>query len=602
MDNQKSSQPSPAVARARAVMEACTDKFSIFVEEILGLSNEKFHDQLDDDISQDFQSEDPLEQFFACITMPRDHGKSKHLSVAYPLWRMAKNHNVRILSISRTAGVAQSFLSEIVTTIERNDRYATWSRFIDPDHVGVVPRLKKMRKQTEDWSGQSITIERNDQGLKDPTIAATGLFGQILSRRADIIILDDVVDQQNSATENQRRKVKEWIETTVIPVLVPGGTLIYLGNTWHHDDVVSQFLKDPRFQVTKRLGAVVHEAERQDLWQEWASIRTNISVDPRFRIATARDFYEQNRAEMDRGWETLWPARYPYSALYLRRLLNPYVFARMYQCDPSDRPDQKIKDEWIERALERGRGLRFQDQPHGRNVLLTSAGGMDLAISQEESADDTSLAYMDVVKYGYDGVNDGDYIVRQIHRGAFTPSQQREAARKAWAQDGLQSIRVESNSYQMALAIDLREQSVPVTSYHTGKEKFDPAVGINAFAVQLENGKVVIPSDPSDPRTLTLSTQLANEMRAFTGDNTEHTGDGLMSVWFAYSECVSLLGTRLYHGPMVAEIKDSPPTATAEQRAPLEKQADDWARREQEQERARLSREMAELMRGGGRR
>jgi hypothetical protein len=32
----------------------------------------------------------------------------------------------------------------------------------------------------KDWSGKSITIERDDISLKDLTICATGLFGQIL--------------------------------------------------------------------------------------------------------------------------------------------------------------------------------------------------------------------------------------------------------------------------------------------------------------------------------------------------------------------------------------------------------------------------------------
>ncbi len=582
-----------------SLLRACTDHFKVFMEEVIGMNNKPFHDELDDDISQEYQSVgDALTRFFACITMPRDHGKSSHLSIGLPLWKIGKNHNVRILAISRTADVAQSFLSEIITNIERNERYGEWARFADPNHVGVIPRLKKLRKQTQDWTGKSITIERNNMRLKDPTIASTGLFGQILSRRADVIICDDIVDQQNSMTELQRKKVIDWLETTVIPVLVPGGEFIYLGNTWHQDDVVSKFLKDPRFQVQKRKQAIVKDADRQDLWHQWAGIKMNITVPIKERVAQAKAYYDANRDEMDKGWETLWSERYPYSELFFMRLLNPYMFSRMYQCDPSNRPDQKIRDEWIEKALERGKTMRFQDQPHGRNILAVSAGGFDLAISQEESADDSSLAYIDVVKYGYDGVNDGDYIIRQIHRGKMSPNEQRNAVKDAWTKHGLQSVRVESNSYQMALSIDLKADGIPITSYHTGKEKFDPAVGINAFAVQLENGKVIIPSDPTDTRTLELSNQIANEMRAFTGDNTEHTGDGLMSIWFAYSECVFLLGDRIYFGTPVGTIKDSLPVNTPDERAPLEQAADKAAILEQEFERSNFQ-EMVRAMKRG---
>lgn len=568
--------------------------FRLFVRDILDLDNKPFHDQLDDDISQRFDPETPayrmIQRFLSVITYPRDHGKSKHLSVAYPLWRMAKDHNLRILAISRTAAVAESFLSEVVSNIERNEKYKEWAKAIDPMGEGVVPRLKKGRKMTEDWSGRSITIEREDSGLKDPTLFATGLFGQILSRRADVIILDDVVDQQNSMTELQREKVKDWIETTVLPVLVPGGTMLYLGNTWHTDDVVSKFLQDPRFIVRKKQGAIIQEAERQDLWAQWGAIMMNVTVDPAERFKHADEYYNANRAEMDKGWKTLWPERYPYSRLYLERLLNPYVFARMYQCDPTNRPNQVIKDEWIERALAKGKHLRFQDMPHPKNYLECSAGGMDLAIGEEDFNDDTALVYLDLVKHGYDGVEDGDYIVRQIHRGKFTPNEQRNKAKMAWAAHGMTSIRVESVGYQKSLTIDLQNAGVPVHAYHTGAEKFDPEIGINSFAVMMELGKVVIPSDPTDANTVMLASKLANEMRAFPDG---HTGDALMATWFAFSEIRELLGSRVvFPSKMLGTLKDSPPTQTEPQRAPYEREEDLKMIRSQEYERSNFDRMM----------
>lgn len=564
----------------------------LFVRDILGLDNQPFHDELDDDISQDFDVNSPgfqmIKRFFAVFTYPRDHGKSKHLSVAYPLWKIAKNHNEQILVISKTGNVARSFLSEVVSNVERNEKYKQWAQAIDPKHIGVVPRMKVQRNQTEDWSGESITIERDDLGMKDPTITATGLFGQILAKRATIIILDDVVDQGNSATELQRQKVIDWIETTVLPVLVPGGTLLYLGNTWHQDDVVSKFLKDPRFIVQKKQGAIIQDAERQDLWQKWGSIMLNITVPPKERFVQAQGYYDLNKEEMNKGAKVLWPERYPYSRLYLDRLLNPYVFARMYQCDPSNRPNQTIKDEWIENALKKGSKLRFQDIAHPKNYLETSAAGMDLAISLEEQNDDTALLYMDLVRQGYDGVDDGDYIVRQIHRGKLTPNEQRGMAKTAWANHGMQVIRVESVGYQRSLSIDLANEGVPVSAYNTGGEKYDPEIGINSLAVMMELGKVVIPSDSTDPRTIMLASQLANEMRAFPDG---HTGDALMAMWFAFSQIRELLGSRvLFPSSSFTKIKDSPPVHKAEERVDFEKQADLEMIRQQEKERSNFDR------------
>ena len=584
------------------LMLSIEDSFSIFVNEIFlsdDKENQPFHNELDDEISQSFNENSPayqmVKRFFAVFIYPRDHGKSSHLSIAYPLWKIAKDHNIRILSISRASTIAQSFLSEIVSHIERNDRYKEWAKAIRPE--GVVPLTKPSRKQIENWSGTSITIKRDDHALKDPTIAATGLFGQILSRRADIILMDDVVDQQNSATESQRKKIVNWVETTVLPVLVPGGTFFYLGNMWHPDDIVARFYKDPRFVVAKKQGAIIQEAVRQDLWREWGAIMLDITTPPKERFVKAASFYELNRGEMDKGWETLWKERYPYSRLYFERLLNPYVYARMYQCDVSSRPDQKIKDEWIEAALKKGSKLRFQDEPHEENILQISAAGMDLAISQKESADDTAIVYMDLVKYGYGDIADGDYVIRQIHRGHFTPNQQRAVAKKAWAQHGMSTIRVETVAYQQALAIDLQNEGVNVRSYNTGKEKFDPVVGINSLAVIMENGKLAIPSDPTHPRTIELASQLANEMRAFSGDNTEHTGDALMALWFAFSEIRELSGSKLYFKPPDKVVKDSPKVETKEDRKELEEKADLAAILESQAERSQYTKSMHEQLR-----
>jgi hypothetical protein len=580
--------------------------FKEFVREIIllpqGLENMPFHDELDDEISQQFDPSTAvykmIQRFFAVITYPRDHGKSKHLSVFYPLWRIADNHNIRILSISRTAGIAESFLSEVVSNIERNANYISYARIIDPTGKGVVPRLKKGKKMTEDWSGSSITIDREDVGIKDPTIAATGLFGQILSRRADLIICDDVVDQQNSMTDLQRRKVIDWIETTVLPVLVPGGTFIYLGNTWHMEDVVSKFMKDPRFIVQKRAGAIIVEAKRQDLWTQWGRVLTNMTLPPKERFQRAEDFYQENREAMDEGWQTLWPERYPYSRLYLERLLNPYVFARMYQCDPSNRPDQKFRDEWIERALTRGRHLKMQNAPHERNVLEVSAAGLDVAAGLEAVNDDTAIDYLDLVRYGYDGVQDGDFIIRDIHRGKLTFEEQAAEARAAIT-NGMRSIRVESNGYQKVLAQRLKDEHVVITDYTTtGREKFDPEIGIGALTSIFERDQIVIPCDDTDQHTMEVASKLATELRAYTGDSTEHTGDSLMALWFAYSEILQIMGTAiLIPSKTTTDVKDSPNVADPTVRAPLEKEADTKIRAEQEYLRGDFNRQMMNRLR-----
>ncbi len=404
---------------------------------------------------------------------------------------------------------------------------------LNPKGIGVAPKMKSRQAREEHWASDSIIIERDDLKLKDPTINAVGLFGSILSRRNDIVIVDDLIDQQNSATEEQRQKIKDWVYTTLMPVLVPGGRFIYLGNTWHMDDLISNLLKDPQFDIRKRVPAIIREANRQDLWEEWANIQLDELLSTEEKRAKTGEFYAGHRQEMDEGIEVLWPERFPYSDLYMMRVANPYAFARMYQCDPSIRPNQKFLESDIEKALHKGRDMVLQDEPRQDYEASFVASGLDLAISQKAHSDDTALVSLDRAQCDCGEIKTGDYIIRNIERGKFLPKEVIDRVSNHYYAVNPIGIRVELVAYQESLVLDLGERGIPIKSYKTGPEKNDPDIGVNSLAILLSQGKLVLPYSNKDARTRKLITQLINEMRAYPEG---HTGDSLMALWFAFSE------------------------------------------------------------------
>ncbi len=515
-----------------AISKAMFDHFRLFVSEVMGYNNAQFHNELDDQLSNDLNKK-------ICIALPRGTGKTTHMSIAYPLWEIAKNHNLRILLVSSTATIAKNFMVEIINNIEGNPKYHFWAKAIDQYKKGVVPKMRIRHRREEHWTDDSITIGRDGLKMKDPTIHTVGLFGSILSKRADIIIVDDVVTQENSATEDQRQKIKDWIYTTLMPVLIPGGRFIYLGNTWHMDDLVSNLLKDPQFDVRKRMPSIIHEATRQDLWEEWANINLDESLSVEEKRSKATNFYTENKEEMDKGIEVLWPERFTYTDLYMQRISNPFSFARMYQCDPSIRPNQKFLEKDIEKAINKGKDLMLQDAPRTEFGSDFTTSGLDLAIS--EQGDDTVLLSLDHVKYGSGGINKGDFVIRNIERGKFQPKEIIERVKNHNCTIKPIGIRVESNGYQKMMVGDLGDYGIPVTSYNTGGEKNDPDIGVHSLAVLLSQGKLVLPYSNKDAQTRKLITQLINEMRAYPDG---HTGDSLMALWFACSESRDFFSNR----------------------------------------------------------
>ncbi len=550
--------------------------FRFFINKVMGLQNAPFQNELDDVLSDYFYKK-------IVVAFSRDHGKSTHLSVGYPLWEIAKNHDLRILLVSSSAQISISFMTQIIANIESNPIYQKWATSIDPTGKGVVPQIRGTSKGKQKWSGNSVIIDREDLNLKDPTINGVGLFGSILSKRADIIIIDDLVNQVNSMTEAQREKVIDWFYTTVLPVLVPGGRCIYLGNTWHQDDLVSRMMKDPQFEYRKKRAAIIKESDHPELWERWRDILLDETYEAKMRVNMAEDFYQANKAAMDEGVEVLWKERYSYKDLYLKRVANPYAFERMYQCDPSNRPNQKIRDEWIEEAFRKGAKYKLQSAPHEGITVSISCSGLDLAISEEASADDTVLLTLDKVQYGVDEIKGGDFIIRNIRRGKMSPNEVKEMVKNHSINDRPQGIRVETVGYQKAIQRDLEDMSIQVTGYHTGGEKNDADIGVNSLAVLLENKRLIIPSDHTDHNTGKLVSQLANEMRAYPDG---HTGDALMALWFAYSEIRDRTSTDVVIPGAYSKMKESVDISNPEVRKVEEKKADVAMTLEQEYERS----------------
>lgn len=183
------------------------------------------------------------------ILAPRSHSKSTVFTVNYPLKEIVSNPNVRIVIVSNTAENAEAFLREIKAHIEREDNTKPVD-FVSV-HGVLVPRFQ------EKWTDKAIIVQRSDLRLKDPTVSAVGSGGSILSRRADIIICDDILNPENTRTPEQRAKVKSWFHEVLMPVLVPTGRLIVVGTLWHDQDLYSELMEDEDFDVRIRMQAIV---------------------------------------------------------------------------------------------------------------------------------------------------------------------------------------------------------------------------------------------------------------------------------------------------------------------------------------------------------
>ncbi len=415
--------------------------------------------------------------------------------------------------VSYTLSQAQLFLREIKGRIKKDVNYRQYAGSLVP-------------KNPEKWTSQEIIINRSNLDLKDATISTVGTGGTILARRADIIICDDILNPDIVKTDEKRREFKKWFAEVLLPVLEPKtGRLIMVGTIWHVEDLLNKAMDSPFYEYRKKYQAVINESEHKELWEEWFNLLMASQQD-------GEKFLANHKEEMYKGVEVLWADRFPYDVLYLLRKENPIAFEKSYQNNIIDDETRKFKEEWLDKAKELGKSYRLlKELPPDMNLECVTQG-VDLAISEKATADDTAIVSLGKMP-------DNMLMVLNIERGKFSPATTRKNIIEQWKNFRSIQIRVESVAYQESMRRDMADMNLPVKGYRTGGEKFKEDIGVDTVATLIENKRLILPYDNSDPRTINLIDQLVDEMREFP---TGHTGDSLMALWFAYTAMRDVFG------------------------------------------------------------
>lgn len=487
--------------------QTARDELNYYAQKVLGFVNSPHHEKWYKYLQNEKNKK-------ILILAPRNHAKSTCFSVVFPTWYIGNNPNARIIIVSNTASQAESFLRSIKAIIEREPRYND-----------VFGSLKPI--YAEKWSNREIIIARHTKE-KDPTISTVGAGGAILSKRADIIICDDILNKDNTRTPEQRQKVEEWFKDVLMPVLEPNiGRLFWISTAFNTEDLSHKLMKDPTYDVKIKERAIIREASRKFLWDEYRDLMFNKGK------KEAGEFYLDNQKAMDEGAEVLWSNRWSYRNLFDERLsLGTRSFNLMYQNDAVSDETAVIREAWIEQCKATNRRLIDNfDQATYPISVMTITQGVDLAISENELANETVITTL--------GKNrENKVVVLNAIGGHWSPSDIRATIKGQNDRFKPSLILVENNAFQASMVKDLQALSIaPIRGFTTTGEKFDEFVGINSMAVALENNQFILPADPTHPRTADYYERIKHEMMSFPSG---HTGDWLMSLWFAFTAMRSI--------------------------------------------------------------
>lgn len=300
----------------------------------------QFHEELDEIWSQGvMKGKNPLKEAKIISRMkgsrqvvaaPRGHAKSTNFTFKDSLHAILYGYKHYILILSDSSEQAEGFLDDIKTELEDNGNILMDFGSLKGDkawRTGVILTNTDIKAEAI-GSGKKVRGRRHRNW------------------RPDLIVLDDIENDENVNTPEQRRKLSSWFNKAVSKAGDTYTDIMYIGTILHYDSLLSNVLRNPRYK-TRKYRAIISEATNTKLWEEWESIYTNLFNER--HEEDARTFYEANEMEMLLGTEVLWEEKLSYYDLMEIKVSEGTAsFNSELQNDPVDPENATFNPEWFD--------------------------------------------------------------------------------------------------------------------------------------------------------------------------------------------------------------------------------------------------------------
>ena len=168
--------------------------------------------------------ESPTTRKLVCV--PRGSLKSSLACVAYPIWLLLNNPDLRILIDSELFSNSQTFLTEITGHLEGSQLPLIFGDF-----------------RTKKWNADEIVIKQRTKILKEPSITVGGVGTTRVGQHYDVIIGDDYNSPKNSNTPEKAQKVIDHYKYN-LSILEPEGTYVIVGTRYSENDLIGYILRE----------------------------------------------------------------------------------------------------------------------------------------------------------------------------------------------------------------------------------------------------------------------------------------------------------------------------------------------------------------------
>ena len=310
--------------------------FSIYLSHYMGYPFAPFHSEM-------FQITEDAENKFVVLVAFRGSGKSTLITLSYVIWSIIGMQQKKfVLILSQTQSQGRQLMINIRNELEGNDLLKA---DIGPfQETGDEKGLGTFELSN---FGARITVASTEQSIR-------GLRHK--EHRPDLVICDDVEDLNSVKTREGRDKTYNWLTGEVLPIGDQNTKYMIIGNLLHEDSLLMRLRQNLEVNVMrgKYYSYPLVDSDKKIAWPE--KFHTEESI---------------NEVKSKIGSDAAWYRE------YLLRIISD--------------ADRLVHPDWIQ----------YYDIVPAENSgdFLYTATGVDLAISQKESADYTAMVSAKVFGY-----------------------------------------------------------------------------------------------------------------------------------------------------------------------------------------------------------
>jgi len=358
--------------------------------------------------------------------LPRGHQKSA--LIAYRVaWHITRNPSTTVMYVSATSNLAEKQLKAIKDILSSRVYMKYWPEMVN-----------KEEGKREKWTTFEFAVDhpkRKEEGVRDPTVWATGVTGTQTGMHSDVVVYDDLVVPENAYTQDGRKQVASKY-SQMASIANPGSFKWVVGTRYHPKDIYNdlQAMQVPDFN---KKGEPTGKSS------------------PRYEI-----FERQVEDQGDCFGEFLWPRQqrkdgvwFGFNSQVLSEIKSEYLdkgqFKAQYYNDPTGDDSEAIaRDSWQhydkKHLHQQGGHWYFRDRK------LSVYAAVDFAFSRSKKADFTAIVIV-----GVDA--DHNYFVLDIDRFKTSKIEDYfDAIVSTWNKWQYRSVRLEVTVAQQAVVQEIK--------------------------------------------------------------------------------------------------------------------------------------------------